>query len=248
MLGLGLGLGLGRSSGGTAFDPATLFTGQSGGWYDPSDLGTVWQDVGRTVPGAVDAVVGSLDDKSGNGRHLLRQNSDPRRPILRQSGALYYLEFDGVDDCLLATFGMTYPFDRVSAFDQITYTNGRYILDGGEANQSILQNRGGSPNIAQWTGGLGTEPTPQAGPLGTPKVVTERWNGASSSLQVNSSAAATGTLPSVALTGISVGDAAGAGAPANIKFYGVLCRSGTLTASEIASYKAYLATKSGVSL
>lgn len=83
-----------------AFDPAVLFAaGEQGFWYDPSDLSTVWQDSARTVPGAVDQPVGCIDDKSGRGNNAT-QATAASRPRLRQSGSLYYLEFDGIDDGL----------------------------------------------------------------------------------------------------------------------------------------------------
>lgn len=83
-----------------AWTPAELFTAsQDGFWYDPSDLSTVWQDAAGTVAGAVDSPVGRIDDKSGNGNYGF-QNTASARPVLRQSGALYYLEFDNTDDFL----------------------------------------------------------------------------------------------------------------------------------------------------
>jgi hypothetical protein len=56
------------------FNPIELFNGGVvGGWYDPSDLTTLWQDSGRTTPvTAYGQPVGAIDDKSGNGRHLIQ--------------------------------------------------------------------------------------------------------------------------------------------------------------------------------
>lgn len=83
-----------------AFDPAALFAGgEEGGWYDPSDLSTLWQDSAGTTPSAVDSPVGKLDDKSGNGNHLTQATASAC-PILRSDGSLFWLEFDGVDDYL----------------------------------------------------------------------------------------------------------------------------------------------------
>ncbi len=96
MIGLGIDLSLSpkRGGGAAAFTPASL---SPTAWYDPSDLATVWQDSARTTPASVNGVVGAIDDKSGNGKHLL-QATTAAKPVLRQSGALYWLEFDGVDD------------------------------------------------------------------------------------------------------------------------------------------------------
>ena len=104
-----------RSMGG--LNPLSLFAGGlKGVWYDPSDLATVWQDSGRTTPGVVGQPVGCIDDKSGNGYNAIQATAGSR-PILRNSGTLYWLEFDGVDDFLAsnATVDLT-ASNEVSAF------------------------------------------------------------------------------------------------------------------------------------
>lgn len=102
------GLRLGMSLTGSRFTPAKLFAaGEAGAWYDPSDLSSMWQDSAGTTPAAVDSPVGKINDKSGNGNHLT-QATAAARPILRQSGALFYLEFDGVDDGLASAAGRTW--------------------------------------------------------------------------------------------------------------------------------------------
>lgn len=71
-------------------------------WYDPSDLTTLFQLAGDTTPNvAVGDPVGKMLDKSGNGYHVT-QSSSTKRPILRTSGGLYWLEFDGSNDFLSA--------------------------------------------------------------------------------------------------------------------------------------------------
>lgn len=82
--------------------PAALFAGSVAGvWFDPSDMSSMFQDAAGTTPSAIDAVVGRINDKSGNGKHAT-QATTASKPILRQDGARYYLEFDGVDDSLQA--------------------------------------------------------------------------------------------------------------------------------------------------
>lgn len=72
-----------------------------GAWYDVSDFRTLFQDSSGTVPvTGVGQPVGLHLDKSGLGNHR-HQPTTAARPILRQdSGGRYYLEADGVDDCL----------------------------------------------------------------------------------------------------------------------------------------------------
>lgn len=78
------------------FTPADLFAASElGGWYDISDITSMWQEDTQTTPAAVGSRVGYVTDKSGNGRHLI-QATDSIRPFLRQDGSgNYYLELDG---------------------------------------------------------------------------------------------------------------------------------------------------------
>jgi len=79
---IGLGLWLGtRQVGG--FNPAAVLfgAGEQGGWYDSSDLSTMFQDSAGTTPvTATGQTVGLLLDKSGRGNHLT-QATAASRPI-----------------------------------------------------------------------------------------------------------------------------------------------------------------------
>lgn len=87
------------------FNPASLFAGGAqGAWYDPTDLSNMFQDSAGTIPCALNAPVGRLCDKSGNGNHLV-QATAASRPTLRQLGTLYYLDFDGIDDNFASATG-----------------------------------------------------------------------------------------------------------------------------------------------
>lgn len=85
--------------------PASLFAAsEQGVWLDESDLSTMFQDLAGTVPAAVDSPVGKRLDKSGNGNHWAAPNTSAR-PILRLTGGLYSLQWDGVDDQQLMPAG-----------------------------------------------------------------------------------------------------------------------------------------------
>lgn len=87
----------------TSFDPATLFaSSEQGAWWDPSDLSTMSQDSAGTTPASVGQPVGRITDKSGRGNHFT-QPTTSFKPILRNSGSLYWLEFDGFDDHLICS-------------------------------------------------------------------------------------------------------------------------------------------------
>lgn len=123
---VGVGIGPGWRRGGRAspWSPARLFAnGEAGGWWDPSDLSTVWQDASRTIPGAVDAPVGCQDDKSGRDNHL-KQFIAANRPMLRQSGGLTWLEGDGINDTMLAPSLLKIATGRAIVLGWQNATNG----------------------------------------------------------------------------------------------------------------------------
>lgn len=92
-------IALGGVGGPAPWTPAELFqSGEQGAWYDIQDLSTMWQDENGTVPAVVDSVVGRIDDQSPNGNHATQSDTN-KKPILRQSGSLYYLE-GAIDDSL----------------------------------------------------------------------------------------------------------------------------------------------------
>lgn len=86
--------------GASAFTPASL---SPTAWYDPSDLSTLWQDTAGTSAVTADGQsVARIDDKSGNGRHLVQATAGSR-PLYKTSGGLHWLLFDGTDDVLNVT-------------------------------------------------------------------------------------------------------------------------------------------------
>lgn len=79
------------------YDPVTVFGVAKASLYDPSDLSTLWQDTGRTIQAGLNDPVRVMDDLSGNGYHVTAP-TDAARPVLKQSGAYFFLDFDGIDD------------------------------------------------------------------------------------------------------------------------------------------------------
>lgn len=72
--------------------PVALFAlGEQGGCYDLSDLSTLWQDAGRTIPAVLGQPVIVADDISGNGHHVTLTAA-----VLQQdAGGRYRVGFDG---------------------------------------------------------------------------------------------------------------------------------------------------------
>lgn len=92
--------------------------GEQGFYYDPSDIGTMYQDAAGTVPvTAVGQPVGLIRDKSGRNNHAY-QTTSASRPILRKNAetGANYLEFDGSDDFLQTSNVDFTSTDKVSLF------------------------------------------------------------------------------------------------------------------------------------
>jgi len=104
------------------FDPVSaLFgSGQQGVLYDPSVMASLFQDSAGTIPvTAADQTVGKMLDLSGNGNHAIQADAS-KRPILRNSGSLWWLEFDGVND-FMSTGNIDFSgTDKVSCWAGVT--------------------------------------------------------------------------------------------------------------------------------
>lgn len=129
------------------WSPSRLFEGgDNGGWWDTSDLTTLFQDAAGTVPAAVGDPVGLMRDKSGNG-YDVSQSSSSARPTLQQDGSgNTYLQFNGSQflqlqnnnslDCGTNDLGIitSAQFDESSTFGSIISRSragnlrGRYAL------------------------------------------------------------------------------------------------------------------------
>lgn len=112
--------------------------GKQGVFYNPSDLSTLWQDVAGTQPVTADGdPVGLMLDKSGNGNHA-SQTLSAARPIYRTDGILHWLEFDGVDDCMLITVNskVPQPYFFGLGMNRDAYRGNSYVYDSRGAGGS----------------------------------------------------------------------------------------------------------------
>ncbi len=123
-----------------AFSPASLFTAsEKGGYWDVQDTTSMFQNSNGTTAAAVNSPVGYVADKSGNGNHLV-QATGAARPTLRQAGAYYYLESDGVDDSISVSFPALFN-------DTLVMIAGRYVSG---SNVFRLQATNGNASAAYW--------------------------------------------------------------------------------------------------
>lgn len=244
MFGLGLGR-LGLAGGGCSAWTPEAISAKLKAWYEPGDLTTNFQDSAGSTPATVDQQVGRLLDKSGLGNHVIQATAG-NRPYLRIDGnGNYYLEFDGVNDFLRATFAMSQPWDRVSALRQISWTaNDRVIAGAAAYYVGELTQRTPSPGISFYDGGTALV-IGSGAVIGVNAVVTEKHNGASSRGSINTLDYIAGNAGASAPDGITIGgadSALGAEFNANIRLYGLVMAEG-LTDGEVILLRDYLARK-----
>ena len=232
----------------SAFSPRQLFSAsQTGAWYDPSDLATLWKDTAGTDPVTADGdAVARIDDKSGNGNHLT-QATAAARPLYKTAGGLHWLDFDGTDDRLATgAFTITQPLDRISAVHQVAWTANDIIFGDNAVNfGGLLQQSGTTPAIRIYSG-LGVSNSGLA--LGANGVVTERHNGASSRIAVNAGAYSTGDAGTTVPAVVSIGAYSDGISSSQMRLYGMVMIGRALTDSEIADTRSFMAGKSGVTL
>lgn len=223
--------------------PAALFTGATdGGWWDPSDLSTLFQDGAGTQPvTAVGQPVAHMRDKSGRNSHVA-QGDSLRWPTLQQDEAgRYYLAFDGAYDGLGGrAFG--YPFDRVSALrlnamhdqgDRYFFAASNYFgLMGIVAGQLVLHNGALQPSMA-------------VPAIGETFIATERHAGATSRLALNEAAYVVGDSGSGVPDNHLIGRGSHDMSDPNFRFYGAVAVNRPLTDAEIMRARHFLGQKSG---
>lgn len=249
-----------------AFSPLSLFAaGEQGIWLDPSDLLTMFQDAAGTIPvTAADQPVGLIRDKSGRGNHA-SQSTAASRPMLRNSGTLWWLEFDGVDDFLVSG-NIPFTLDKMHINAAIRKTSDAAVGAVMELSATIGANNGTfnmlAPNVAATAGfqvGMkGTIRKDPAGPASYPAPITAVVTGQGdiatgvSNLLVNnvqhaidSTGLGTGVFGNFPLY---IGRRGGSSLPFAGNIYGVIVRGALSDALAVTSANAYLARKSGVTL
>lgn len=257
MRGLGLGLSLTRR-GSSAFDPASLFTGAGGAWYEIAPA-YVYQTTDTSTPGVVGQPVGRVTDRSGNGFHLT-QGTAASRPVLRQSGSLYYLEFDGTND-FLSVASFTYvdasgfngqavgvSFDTIAAGTPCVFQ----CDNGAGKRQDLRRNAGVLESVVLDTtptafvdsaaSVTATEVCVLSATLGTGKLVECRKNGAT-----NGTTAVSGTL-NTGTNSFFLGCRNSAADFLDGNFYGGIWLGREPTTTERANMESWCASKCGVTL
>jgi len=257
----------GIPQGSVAYSPATLFAaGEQGAWYDPSDMSTMFQDAAGTIPvTTANQQVGLMRDKSGRGNHA-SQSTPSSRPILRNSGALWYLEFDGVDDFFVTSNINFVSTDKMCVFAGIAKVSDVTLGVAMELSANIGTNDGsfivtapsGSASASLSVGFKGTTRKDRTSPLTYAAPVTVVLSGdadiaaGSTRLRLNGVTVASdtsglgtggfGNLP------LYIGRRGGTTLPFKGYIAGIIIRGATTDTGLTASSEAYMAIKSGVTL
>jgi hypothetical protein len=250
-----------------SFSPSILFgAGEQGVWYDPSDMATLFQDdAGLTPVTAAGQIVGLILDKSGNGNHAT-QATGASKPILRNTGGLWYLEFDGIDDAMTTAAINFTVTNKLTLFAGIRKLSDSATGVMAELSPNLGTNPGSfavrAPNGASsadyqvnWSGS--TVETANIGLMAAPhtavisstadiatSIVDMRINGSASGL-VKSGALGTGNFGNYQLF---VGRRSGGILAFKGYFYGFVVRAGIAGGSAISSAERYFAAKSGVTI
>jgi hypothetical protein len=233
----------------TSFDPATLFAGAvQGGWYDPSDLSTMFQDTAATTPvTAAGQSVARINDKSGNGNHLTQATAANQPTLQQDAGGRYYLDFDGTNDFMDSAGPATMAQANVVAgavwFDGLS---AQHVFDGigAAARNAILIDAAGNPLLYA---GAGPFAGGAALAINTPYVIEGEFNGASSVMRINGTAGSTVNAGAQGLDRFRVGAFASGTAHLNGRVYSLIVRDTAFSASERSNVQNHQKTKSGAS-
>lgn len=147
--------------------------GEQGGWWDPADLYSLYQDSAGTTPvTAVGQPVGKILDKSGRGNHRIQATAAARPTLAMDANGFYYLSYDGVQQ-----FMQTAGAVDLSGTNKLTvFTAMRIGADAAailleHGANSTLNTNPGTFNVS-YSAGAGSRIDYVGGPSGTGASVT----------------------------------------------------------------------------
>lgn len=243
-------------------------------WFDPATLSTMKQErtgASATTPAAVDSPVGSHLNRGSLGGWATAP-SDAARPILRSSGGLYWLEFDGTDDCLSWGAEMLGLLNAAPGCTLVAARRVTAITGASQFIQFISRNVGGSTRNVSYVIATTGFPTMGARRLDADGFVLISDDAAASIVATQVQTAITDYANSNAdlyLDGVNVATSAafltdgttsatasvdaytGSGGAASFfggRIYDALALGRAITAPERSTLEAFIAGKSGVTL
>lgn len=225
-------------------------------FYDISNLSTLWKDTAGTVPVTTDGdLVARVDDLSGNGGHLLQPTSS-LRPLYKTAGGLSWLEFDGVDDFIGASYSNTGPeVHAYLAFRPIVGSAWGRLVSMVDNDANPDYDRFNNINlIGEWASDqtyVGFRAasqlcTPLSMPDGTDFVVDAKYSNGYR-IRANGSTSSSGGsgTTNFAIARCNIGGVAAGGSSLHCRVYGAVVKN---TPFESASLITWLGAKAGLTL
>jgi len=149
-----------------------------------------------------------------SGARDLYQGTAANQPILTIAASGNYLTFDGSNDYLkAAAFALAQPETVYLVGSQVTWTSTDRMTDGNAGGSMMIRQVVGTPQIGI---GAGSSINGASLALGANGVITGVFNGASSSLRINRTAALTGDVGAANGGGLTLGAANDGSLNANI--------------------------------
>lgn len=230
----------------SSFSPASV---SPLAWYDPSDLATLWQDAAGTVAVTADGQsVARIDDKSGNGNHLVQADA-ARRPVYKTAGGLRWLEFDGANDWIGKAFAVAFPSSRVSALRYpAAQSEWSTFFNSWTGNATRLFMRATAGQFNSFNGAWPGDDASVS--LGADIAVAETYTGDSSAKYiVNNGTALMGSAGTQTCDGFVAGaNNSGGGSAAAFRWYGSVIKGSVMTNTQLAQLTTWLGTKAGVTV
>lgn len=240
---------------------ALFAAGEQGGWYDPSDFSTMFQDSAGTTPvTATGQPVGKINDKTGRNNHST-QVTAASRPLLQQDASgFYYLDFDGVDDFLVTPsidFTLT---DKMTVWAGVRKSSDAAAGIAVELSASINSNNGAfaiaTPASAAANIQFGSKGTTAAfataAGIAAPVTVVISGQGdiaaPSAMLRVNASPTPNSGTQGTGNYGnypIYIGRRGGTTSPLNGRIYSLIVRGAASSAAQVTTGESYANSKTG---
>lgn len=255
---------------------ALFGAGEQGGWWDFSDLSTMFQDTAGTVPvTAVGQRIARINDKSGNNNHATRTTT-AQQPILRQTaGGLYYAEFDGIDDSWVTgniNFSATDEMTIIAGLQKLNSTPGMIAELSANFNSNtgtfflVSGNNTGAASTSTPVDGYTSPSRGSAAALST--LTAQILHGATDLAVISSTHDISGDLSTIRRNGVAgtngtsdkgagnfaaaqplfVGRRGGASLPFNGRLFGLIVRGAVTSGAPLTDAETYMAGKTGVTL
>lgn len=219
-------------------------------WYDISDTSTLFQDTGATtLVTTAGQSVRYLADKSGNGKHVTFSGTTPPTCGV-VNGARCLLPTVHESRGLCASLLLSQPYSSVvmadvNAEQQVLYDEISNTATGGAAGALLLIDTVSSPlRVTAGDSSVGVSSASSQ----APKAIVATFNGASSTVRIDGTLRASGSIGGGSFDGLSLFNIRGTPNPivttyhATSPFFGMFLVSGGLTGAALSSAEAYAGT------